>query len=812
MHKLVKKYQFGNIFDLLMKKMFSEDNINKMLDEIRTEGKIQKYNKTETLPGDTEDDPEVKKLKGLVKDKSDQKISNIKVPGKSFGLSPFDKMYGNNVQDKETTNYNNRYVYGLIGAQLGRGLGQQIGGKYEDEISQIGGILGHQILSEGNLKGLFTGGSGRALGAVGTSMLNKSMGGDKNKGFVSEALTNYAPMLWQAGPVAGAIGTGLTVINNIGSKSTQDYTGNDMFSQEAQSALGGSYQGSMQTLQKASNAEGRYGLFDRITGQYKSANRKVDRGNTVNDLMGSIYKRRELGDIRKNNDIGYIDYDLYRFGGYDQYGTVIGRKGMKLPTINDINRVRDLLKFKKGGQMNVIPEGALHARLHHMETGNKITKKGIPVIDKQGEQQAEIERNEIIFSLEVTNKLEELRKDGSDKAALEAGKLLVDEIFHNTDDRTGLIQEVIGQETTIFKEGGILAEKPDIESEFESELEAEEPIVGMEEVEYYQTGGIIAEEPDGSDDEDIEEYQKGKKVKKVKSDQAYYDKDTNTIYYTNKESKRHEMAHAHPNQELIEYLRPYWENLTDEKITELGGNLDFVKRFEGDPGHFFSPEEIAARIEAGYEQIKDQDYTNPDFFRDITSNEQYGDNIYDLVNMLSPEKLAKIYRGYYYDQPKRYNGPVPNSLTYDETANEYISDIWSDDTKAIKSLNKQIKDLGDFGKYYKMVVNPNGDKVKFVSHEKYRKGSPYYRGEYPMGGGGGPIPVGGKNGDEMYLSEVGEIARPVGNTEDGGTIYETETGEQHIYYKQGGIINQINKLSPEKLQQLESILKLLNND
>jgi hypothetical protein len=176
--------------------------------------------------------------------------------------------------------------------------------------------------------------------------------------------------------------------------------------------------------------------------------------------------------------------------------------------------------------MNVIPEGALHARLHHMETDNKITRKGIPVIDKQGEQQAEIERNEIIFSLEVTNKLEELRKDGSDKAALEAGKLLVDEIFHNTDDRTGLIQEVIGTDEAkkgIFKEGGIIAEMPNfaIEAE-EPEIEkfqdggiiAEEPEmdsdedepVGIEEVEYFQTGGIIAEMPDGSDDEEVEEY------------------------------------------------------------------------------------------------------------------------------------------------------------------------------------------------------------------------------------------------------------------------------------------------------------------
>lgn len=91
-------------------------------------------------------------------------------------------------------------------------------------------------------------------------------------------------------------------------------------------------------------------------------------------------------------------------------------------------------------QKNVIPEGALHARKHHMENTEGLTQKGIPVIDNKGEQQAEIELNEIIFNLEVTKKLEELCEDGSDKAAIEAGKLLVQEILFNTEDRTGLIK------------------------------------------------------------------------------------------------------------------------------------------------------------------------------------------------------------------------------------------------------------------------------------------------------------------------------------------------------------------------------------
>lgn len=104
--------------------------------------------------------------------------------------------------------------------------------------------------------------------------------------------------------------------------------------------------------------------------------------------------------------------------------------------------------FKEGGSINVIPEGALHARKHNMDIDG-ITKKGIPVVsDKENgeiEQQAEIEREEIILRLEVTQKLEELEKKfyndetsqkEKDELALEAGKLLVEEIIYNTQDNT----------------------------------------------------------------------------------------------------------------------------------------------------------------------------------------------------------------------------------------------------------------------------------------------------------------------------------------------------------------------------------------
>lgn len=114
---------------------------------------------------------------------------------------------------------------------------------------------------------------------------------------------------------------------------------------------------------------------------------------------------------------------------------------------------KTIIEYKNGGSINVIPEGALHARKNNLTEINPelegITKKGIPVISKEegGEmiQHAEIERSEIIFNLETTKKLESLReqynksedKSEKDNLAIEAGKLLAQQIMENTIDNTG---------------------------------------------------------------------------------------------------------------------------------------------------------------------------------------------------------------------------------------------------------------------------------------------------------------------------------------------------------------------------------------
>ena len=113
-------------------------------------------------------------------------------------------------------------------------------------------------------------------------------------------------------------------------------------------------------------------------------------------------------------------------------------------------------KFQLGGKINLIPDGALHKNKHHLEDidselDGKITKKGIPVVvldeeDNIVEQTAEIEKNEIIFAHPVTVKLEEFfekwKETKDDSVAIECGKFLADQILRNTDDQTGLREEV----------------------------------------------------------------------------------------------------------------------------------------------------------------------------------------------------------------------------------------------------------------------------------------------------------------------------------------------------------------------------------
>lgn len=128
------------------------------------------------------------------------------------------------------------------------------------------------------------------------------------------------------------------------------------------------------------------------------------------------------------------------------------------------------IQFKKnGGQLqdievsqeqSVLPDGSLHRNKHNLDLDH-VTNKGVPVITINGDadtfdeikaqeesikQHAEVEALEVIFSKELTDFIEEKRKEwhetGSNDILEEVGKRVTKELLENTKDSTGMIESM----------------------------------------------------------------------------------------------------------------------------------------------------------------------------------------------------------------------------------------------------------------------------------------------------------------------------------------------------------------------------------
>lgn len=251
--------------------------------------------------------------------------------------------------------------------------------------------------------------------------------------------------------------TPVGLINSIGAKKADTITKDN----EAFEQVGSAYGGTQATVDDALTKSGKkYGLFS--GGARNKANKQIHNAQMQQIKMGNIADEAQMAFAASNNPL--LGTQLQLNGGYQQNTVKAGKSGLKMDR-DFAKRVVKLSKgqkekrkkiqeevagFKNGGAVNVIPDGALHAHKHHLEDVDDkfedVTAKGIPVIteEKGGDikQHAEVEREEIIFNLEVTKQLEKLMQDGSDEAAIEAGKLLVHEILENTVDNTGLLNTV----------------------------------------------------------------------------------------------------------------------------------------------------------------------------------------------------------------------------------------------------------------------------------------------------------------------------------------------------------------------------------
>lgn len=279
------------------------------------------------------------------------------------------------------------------------------------------------------------------------------------------------------GQMISAVGKTVKTVLDAAGKRSDSFT----VDQKALEQVGAEYEGSVDALNDAAQkANKKYSALDgkkRRKANAEIAEAKRQQG-IIQDIAKDTQDRQDSATYMAN--VGDLNYQYQMNGGYDQRYMRAAKSGGNLTqatsfqvTLTDPEE--PIIAFKSGGkapeiktietdttQKSVIPEGALHKNKHHLdEVGmddSELTKKGIPVIDNEGNQQAEIELNEIIFTLEVTKELEsrykkyyeeDISQSEKDKLALEAGKLLWKEILYNTDDRTGLIGTL--------KQGGVLS-------------------------------------------------------------------------------------------------------------------------------------------------------------------------------------------------------------------------------------------------------------------------------------------------------------------------------------------------------------------
>ena len=334
------------------------------------------------------------------------------------------------------------------------------------------------------------------VGSVGSAIdsfqtMGENMNEEEQRQFQSRKMFSDTAIK-SGNSIAMAIGAGLKIVDAIGAKTGLNLSAinkkaakkagikgartfnNVMNYLPGNSMLWGMFAGKTKQADEISqNVLNTQDAFSEVIGDLNSAKqlsgkRMIFRKKKANKFIKKQNKKNEYLDnlITTNTYSKQSDYatdlsqqNINKAQGASFMNNSIGKNGMKLMPLNVakqklllnkiykqrlVNNNQEVERYENGGSFSIIPEGARHSRLNHINELNPafedLTRKGIPVIykDKNGVvQTAEIERGEIIFSKEITDKIEELRKVDTDESAIEAGKILSEEIITNTEDKTG---------------------------------------------------------------------------------------------------------------------------------------------------------------------------------------------------------------------------------------------------------------------------------------------------------------------------------------------------------------------------------------
>ena len=352
---------------------------------------------------------------------------------------------------------------GSLTSVIGNSSPYQAAIKAADKTKKITGLFGKAGgLSKANntLNKEIIKGSGISTGAVANGVLSVAdsfipKAEDKASKVTSGILNGASSVLSVIPGVGTAASVALKALGSLigaGVKSVKGNTANELV--DTSSSYTGEYA-------LASKKFGLLGLRGAKKYAELVAQRQINR-----DSAADVLQEGKDDLLAANNVQQYQMRDTLSKNGDDWMYTLRAKQGAKIKEVKRLSSLYNkrliskeplkegtTVEFKNGGSINVIPEGALHARKNNLTEINPelegITKKGIPVISKEegGEmiQHAEIERSEIIFNLETTKKLESLReqynksedKSEKDNLAIEAGKLLAQQIMENTIDNTG---------------------------------------------------------------------------------------------------------------------------------------------------------------------------------------------------------------------------------------------------------------------------------------------------------------------------------------------------------------------------------------
>lgn len=189
----------------------------------------------------------------------------------------------------------------------------------------------------------------------------------------------------------------------------------------------------------ASNLE-RSNRMQRENDRYSSARNEISDRAGRSSIAASLIYGNQRGDSTAMYGRNGLKFDSFSAFELPPSGEFDGK-------LSYISSKTGTMKFKRGGKIkaveNIIPNGVLH------EESNKLGDKGMPVVycsreDKSCEKQYEIEKDEMIFTLETTKKVEELAEGGK---LDELGIFITDQILDNTHSFTNKFKELNGDET-----------------------------------------------------------------------------------------------------------------------------------------------------------------------------------------------------------------------------------------------------------------------------------------------------------------------------------------------------------------------------